>query len=148
MKAVTLSSKGGPPKLVTDRPKPRLSPTYLLIRMYAVALNPADVAIIDYGMGEAGCLLGCDYAGVIEAVGDGVHRDFKVGERVCGCMRAGDPYEKENGCFAEGIVVKADVALRVPGGLGWEEACTLGVTGLTTGRCFVGCPLQNVLMWR
>lgn len=137
MKAVIISSKGGPPTVINDRPLPRLRPTYLLVRTYAVALNPADVAIIDYAMGDAGCLLGCDYAGVIEAVGEGVQRDLKVGERVCGVMRAGDPLERENGCFAEWVCVKADVCWKVPEGMGWEEACTMGVMGVTTGRCLV-----------
>ncbi|KAF2165037.1 hypothetical protein M409DRAFT_67348 [Zasmidium cellare ATCC 36951] len=134
MKALTLSSKHGPP-LLTHRPLPRLRPTYLLVRVHAVALNPADIAVVDWGLGEADTLLGCDYAGVVEAVGSEVHRDFKVGERVCGAMRPADPHERENGCFAEWVVVKADIAWRVPEGLGWEEAATLGVTGLTTGRC-------------
>lgn len=143
MKALTISAKDGPPLLVTDRARPQIRSTYLLVRVYAVALNPADVAIIDYGMGDAGCLLGCDYAGIIEAVGEGVHRDFRVGERVCGPTRAADPYNKDIGAFAEWIVVKADVAWKIPEGMGFEEAATLGVTGVTTGRCLVGVLLSQ-----
>ncbi|KAF7186583.1 Trans-enoyl reductase ACTTS2 [Pseudocercospora fuligena] len=134
MKAVIVSNPGGPAITVNDRPKPRLRETYMRVRPMAVALNPADVAIADF-MGSEGTLIGCDYAGIIEEVGAGVHRDFKMGDRVCGGQRAGDPLEKENGCFAEEIMVKADMALHIPSHMSFEEASTLGVCQLTTGRC-------------
>ncbi|KAK4505399.1 hypothetical protein PRZ48_003362 [Zasmidium cellare] len=135
MKALTISPTDITTPLLTTRPLPTLRPTYLLVRVYAVALNPADIMILDLGLGTPDALLGCDYAGVIEAVGSEVHRNFRVGERVCGAMRSADPNERENGCFAEWAVVKADICWRVPERMGWGEAATLGVTGLTAGRC-------------
>lgn len=88
-------------------------------------------------MAPEGCLLGFDYAGIVEKVGPGVIRDFKVGDRVCGPSRAGDPFDKEAGTFAEAICVKADLAIKIPKGMTFEEACTTGVIVVTTGRCLV-----------
>ena len=83
MKAVVAQEKGGPAALI-ERQTPRLRENgYILVRTVAVALNPADVLLLEY-MAEAGNLLGCDYAGIIDEVGPGVHRSFKKGDRVCG----------------------------------------------------------------
>jgi len=138
MRAVIVKEKGGPAIVVRDRPRPHLRANgYILVRPVVVALNPADVLVLDYHIAEAGNLLGSDYAGVIEEVGPGVLRDLKKGDRVCGATRAGDPLEPENGTFAELICVKADIALRMPEGMSFEDASTMGVTCVTTGRCLV-----------
>ena len=85
MKAVIVQAKYGPAALIDDRPKPQMREGYVLVKVIAAALNPADNIYMDYGIAEAGNLLGCDYAGVIEEVGSGVKRDFKKGDRICGC---------------------------------------------------------------
>jgi len=141
MRAVIDKDVGGPAIVVHDRARPSLRTNgYMIVRPVAVALNPADVAVLDFHMVQAGNLLGCDYAGVVEEVGPGVLRDFKKGDRVCGPARPGGPLEPENGTFAEVICVKADLALRIPEGMGFEDASTLGVTHITTGRCLVSLP--------
>ena len=84
MKAVIVQAKYGPAALTDDRPRPQMREGYVLVKVITAALNPADNIYIDYGIAEAGNLLGCDYAGVIEEVGPGVKRDFKKGDRICG----------------------------------------------------------------
>lgn len=138
MKAVVASEKFGVPIVVTDRPKPKLRSTWMLVRTMAVAANPADYIYLMFGEAAKGSLLGCDYAGIVEEVGSDVIRNFKKGDRVCGCTRAGDPVNPENGTAAEYIVVKADLALHIPENMSFEEAATTGVTFLTVGRCLVG----------
>ena len=88
MKAVIVQAKYGPAALIHDRPKPHMRQGYLLVKVVAAALNPADNLYMDYGMAEAGNLLGCDYAGVVEQIGPDVKRDFKKGDRICGCSPA------------------------------------------------------------
>ncbi|KAJ9621982.1 hypothetical protein H2203_006863 [Taxawa tesnikishii (nom. ined.)] len=88
------------------------------------------------GLVEPGCLIGCDYAGIVQEVGPGVRRRFMEGDRVCGCTRPADANEPENGAFAEVICVKADIQLHVPDFLSFEEAAAFGVAVLTTGRAF------------
>ncbi|KAJ6436751.1 ribonuclease H [Purpureocillium lavendulum] len=96
----------------------------------AVAVNPCDWKQVD-GLGSPGTLLGCDYAGVVEEVASGVHKIFEKGDRVCGIVHGANSSHPEDGAFAELIIVKADLQIRVPGHLSFEEAATLGV-GLST----------------
>lgn len=136
MKGVTISQKDGP-LIVVERPLPRVRPGYILVKTIAVALNPADALYLSMGLVEPGCLIGCDYAGIVQEVGPGVRRRFMEGDRVCGCTRPADANEPENGAFAEVICVKADIQLHVPDFLSFEEAAAFGVAVLTTGRAFV-----------
>jgi NADPH:quinone reductase len=75
VKAVVLKEFGGPENLsLGDLPIPRVEPRTDLIRAVAASVNPADVSIIK-GAPFSPVLpaaLGCDGAGVVEAVGDGV----------------------------------------------------------------------------
>jgi NADPH:quinone reductase-like Zn-dependent oxidoreductase len=140
MKAITVKSSGsdGQVEAVLDiRPLPKLRFGYLFTKVMAVALNPSDVVLIDLKIAVPGSLTGADYAGVVTEVGPDVQRDFKPGDRVCGATRNGDSRQPENGVFAEYIVVKADIQLKIPSSMGFEQAASLGVTTLTTGRCFM-----------
>lgn len=119
--------------VVTDRPPPKLRSGYLLVKVSAVALNPTDWKRIDLA-GPAGALSGCDYAGVVEETGLGYTKDWKKGDRICGLCHGCDQTQLENGAFAEHIVVKADVQMRVPDNLSDEEAATLGVGFITVGQ--------------
>jgi NADPH:quinone reductase-like Zn-dependent oxidoreductase len=61
-------------------PIPRLRQDYLLVQVHAVALNPTDWKHIDL-FPSVGARVGCDYAGVVLEVGDGVKDMFKEGGR-------------------------------------------------------------------
>jgi NADPH:quinone reductase-like Zn-dependent oxidoreductase len=136
MKAVIATSPTGPAKLVTDRPQPKLPPTYILVKTHSVALNPVDSKYLAYGMSTEGAVLGCDYAGTILEVGPEVRKDLMIGDRVCGGMPGhGEPLHPDNGCFAEVIIAKGDIAVKIPDGVSFEEAATTGVAWVTTGRC-------------
>ena len=69
---------------------PALRRSYMIVKVVAVAVNPADNLVIDYQLAVPGTLLGCDYAGVVVQVGEDVERDFKKGDRVCGATRPAD----------------------------------------------------------
>ncbi|KAL4809790.1 chaperonin 10-like protein [Aspergillus unguis] len=125
----------GPKKaaLVTDRPIPRLRPGYVLVRVRAVGLNPADWKHIEFA-DTPGCLLGYDYAGEVVEVGSGYSKAWKVGDRLCGLVHGGNCFEKEDGAFAEMIVVRADVQLSIPDHMSFEAAATLGTGVVTAGQ--------------
>ncbi|KAM4064108.1 zinc-binding dehydrogenase [Hirsutella rhossiliensis] len=118
-------------KLVDDRPIPKLRDGYMLVKTKAVALNPTDWKHIKSLVAEAGPVVGCDYAGVVEEVGPKVTKGFKPGDRVCGVVHGSNDVQPEDGAFAEYIVVKADVQIKVPAAMDINEAATLGV-GITT----------------
>ncbi|UCK58859.1 hypothetical protein AFCA_001695 [Aspergillus flavus] len=119
--------------LVTDRPIPALRDDYILVKTVAVALNPTDWKHIAF-LAPPGALIGCDYAGIVEEVGKAVKKPFKKGDRVCGFTHGGNAVQHEDGAFAEYIVAKGDVQIRIPDNLSFQEAATLGVGISTVGQ--------------
>jgi NADPH:quinone reductase-like Zn-dependent oxidoreductase len=68
-------------ELGDDAPIPGpLEDDWILIKTKAVALNPADWQEIEEAP-SPGSIAGCDYAGVVEAVGKNLTQ-YKVGDRV------------------------------------------------------------------
>ncbi|KAI5460835.1 chaperonin 10-like protein [Mariannaea sp. PMI_226] len=118
-------------QLVTDRPLPKLRDDYILVKTVAVALNPTDWKHIEYIVQEAGPLVGCDYAGIVEEVGPKVTKHFQKGDRIAGIAHGSNTTQHEDGAFAEHIVVKGDLQIKIPDNISFEEAATLGV-GITT----------------
>ncbi|KAB8227954.1 hypothetical protein ETB97_006742 [Aspergillus alliaceus] len=116
--------------LVTDRPLPKLRDDYILVKTVSVGLNPTDWKHIAF-LAPPGVLVGCDYSGIVEAVGKDVSKKFSKGDRVCGCVHGANAVQPEDGAFAEYIVAKGDLQMKIPDNLSFQEAATLGV-GITT----------------
>ncbi|KAL2406807.1 Trans-enoyl reductase TOXD [Exophiala dermatitidis] len=133
MKAVVMTGEPGKATLVTDRPFPRPRPGYVLADVKAVALNPTDWKHTDF-FNSKDTLLGCDFAGVVAQTGTGYSKQWKVGDRICGFVSGGNALEREDGAFAERVAVKADVALRIPDNMSFEEASSLPVAIVTVGQ--------------
>ncbi|OOQ91706.1 Protein TOXD [Penicillium brasilianum] len=119
--------------LVTDRAIPTLRDDYILVKNVSVGLNPTDWKHVAY-LAPPGVLIGCDYAGVVEAVGKDVKKPFKKGDRVCGFVHGGNAVQPEDGAFAEYIVAKGDLQTKIPDNLSFQEAATLGVGIVTVGQ--------------
>ena len=131
-KAIVIHSRGKA-EVVSDRPIPKLRDTYILVKTAAVALNPTDWKHIDF-LASPGAIVGCDYSGTVEAVGKDVTKPWKKGDRVCGFVHGADHTEHENGAFAQYIVAKGDLQMRIPQDMSFEEAATLGVGISTVGQ--------------
>lgn len=131
-KAVVLQGDGKA-SLVTDRPIPKLRPGYVLVDVKAVGLNPTDWKHID-AMNTPGSLLCCEYAGVVAETGHGYEKSWKKGDRICGFVNGANQIESEDGACAEKIVVRADIQLKIPDHMSFEEAATLGVASITCGQ--------------
>ncbi|CAI7639260.1 unnamed protein product [Penicillium viridicatum] len=132
MKAVIITQ----PKtegLVTDRPIPKLRDDYLLVKTVSVGLNPTDWKHVAF-LSPPGVLIGCDYAGTVEAVGKDVKKNFNKGDRVCGFVHGANAVQPEDGSFAEYIVAKGDVQWKIPEHMSFQEAATLGVGINTVGQ--------------
>lgn len=73
---------------VVDVPLPELPHGYMLVKVTAVAINPTDWKHIEYAdsIPCVGSTVGCDYAGVVEQVGEGGSKVFKKGDRVTGLI--------------------------------------------------------------
>jgi NADPH:quinone reductase-like Zn-dependent oxidoreductase len=132
MKAVIITQ----PKtegLVADRPLPKLRDDYMLVKTVSVGLNPTDWKHVAY-LSPPGVLVGCDYSGIVEAVGKDVKKQFAKGDRVCGFAHGANAVQPEDGTFAEYIVVKGDVQWKIPESMSFQEAATLGVGISTVGQ--------------
>lgn len=124
MHAVRAMEKGGPEVLeYSEVPSPEVRPGTLLVRVDAAGINFIDTYRRSgmYPM-EFPHIVGVEGAGVVEAVGDGVE-GFSAGDRVA--------WHDAHGSYAEQVVVKADMAMRVPAGVDAEVAAALPLQGLT-----------------
>lgn len=83
-KAIVYVEKGK--AAIQDVPIPKLRDDYVLVKVNAVGLNPTDWKHIDYGNTDPGTRSGCDYAGIVEAVGHKVQKAFKKGDRITGVV--------------------------------------------------------------
>lgn len=132
IKAVVITKPGTAE--VKTVPLPTLPDDYILVRTTAVAVNPTDWKHIDNTAGTEGTRSGCDYAGVVEQVGPSVTKPFAKGDRICGLVHGANKVQPEGGAFAEYIIVKGDLQIKIPDNLTDEEAATLGV-GVSTVVC-------------
>ncbi|HEY9812012.1 MAG TPA: alcohol dehydrogenase catalytic domain-containing protein, partial [Candidatus Sericytochromatia bacterium] len=83
MKAVVMKAPGEPEVLqLLEVPDPRIqTSTEILVRLVAAGVNPIDTKLRKRGTfypDQMPVILGCDGAGVVEAVGSNVQR-FRVG---------------------------------------------------------------------
>lgn len=132
MKAVVMTAVGDPEVLqVREVPKPQIQhSTELLVRLKAAGINPIDTKIRQRGAFYPDALpaiLGCDGAGIVEAVGDGV-QSFQVGDAVyfCNGGLGGHP-----GNYAEYAVVDERFAARKPASLSFAEAAAVPLVLIT-----------------
>ena len=123
MKALLSITPGGPETLVIqDVPPPAAGPNDLLVRIKACAINFPDVLIIEdkYQFKPPRPFApGCEFAGIVEAVGANVH-GWRVGDRMIGSA--------VNGGLAEQIAIPARAAFYLPGQRSFEEGAALITT--------------------
>ena len=86
MKAILMNAPGEPEVLtVADIPIPALtSPCSVLVKLHAAGVNPIDTKVRKLNMyhpDKLSSILGCDGAGVVEAVGSSVTR-VRLGDEV------------------------------------------------------------------
>lgn len=121
-----LQSKNGPFATVkTAYPTP--GPNDVTIRNKAVGLNPIDwkKRLIGINIESWPTVLGDDFSGVVEAVGDSV-KDFKVGDEVFALAGSHDPSAKgATQAHQEVVRVPAHYVAMKPTALSWEEAASL-----------------------
>lgn len=103
----------------SDVPDPVIGDEDVLVKIYAAALNRADL-LQRQGKypSPAGCpeWMGLEIAGVVERVGKDVSR-WQVGDRVCALLGGGG--------YAEYVAVKQDMLMPIPRGLSMVEAAAL-----------------------
>jgi NADPH:quinone reductase len=127
MRAVVITRSGGPEVLeLRDRPTPEPGPSQIRVRVRASSLNRADLmqrrGRYPAPPGAPDEIPGLEYAGEVDAVGQGVGL-WAGGNRVMGIVAGGG--------HAEYVCIHEREAIRVPHNLSWEEAGAIPEVFLT-----------------
>ena len=137
MKAVTVQKAGGIESLkVCDVDKPSIiEANQVLIQVFAAGVNPIDTKLRANGLYFAEqypAILGCDGAGVVEAVGSAVS-GFSAGDPVYYCYGGlGQQVNHHSvGNYAEWIVVPAEFVAAKPESLGYLQAAAAPLVLIT-----------------
>lgn len=132
MKAVLMTAIGNPDVLqLQEVEKPILvGETEILVKLRAAGINPIDTKLRSRGTfypDKMPAILGCDGAGIVEAVGSGVEK-FRVGDEVYFCSGGlGDRY----GNYAEYTVVEERLVAPKPKTLSFAEAAAAPLVLIT-----------------
>jgi NADPH2:quinone reductase len=131
MKAAFITATGSPDQFqVASMPDPVAASGEVIVQVACSALNPIDLYI------RAGTIPmpiplpfipGCDFAGKVESVGEGV-TDLKPGDRVWGSNQG---LLGRQGTLAEKIAVKREWIYRSPDGVSDTVLAASALTGIT-----------------
>lgn len=132
MRAVLMTGTGSPDVLqVAEVPAPVLQRnTEVLVRLKAAGVNPIDTKLRQRGTffpDRMPAILGCDGAGIVEAVGSAVQK-FRPGDEVYFCNGGigGHP-----GNYAEWAIVDEAFAARKPASISFAEAAAAPLVLIT-----------------
>ncbi len=133
MKAILMTASGDPDVLtLTEISQPTInSPTAILVKLKAAGINPIDTKLRQRGTfysEEMPAILGCDGAGIVEAIGSEVTR-FQPGDEVYFC--AGGLGKTRTGNYAEYAVVEEHRVALKPTTLSFSEAAAAPLVLIT-----------------
>lgn len=128
-----MTAPGAPEVLqLQEVPEAKLqNDTEILVRLHAAGVNPIDTKLRQRGTfypDQMPAILGCDGAGVVEAVGSGVQQ-FRVGDEVYFC--AGGLGKSNTGNYAELTVVDERLVAPKPASLSFAEAAAAPLVLIT-----------------
>ncbi|UXX82369.1 zinc-dependent alcohol dehydrogenase family protein [Roseovarius pelagicus] len=133
MKAMTLNAYGNDaPFDEAQISRPVVAAGQVLVRIKATSVNTIDTMIKDIGNDlplspELPAVLGMDFAGIVEEVGEGV-TGFAKGDEVYGCAGG---LAHLPGALAEFIPADARLIAHKPKALSMREAAALPLVGIT-----------------
>lgn len=134
MRAMVLNEYGDNATFqLTDMPRPEAGPGQVLVRVAATSVNTVDTMIRQLGQEnlplspDLPAVLGMDFAGTVESVGEGV-TGFAPGDEVFGC--AGGLADLQ-GALADYMVADARLIANKPKRLSMREAAALPLVGIT-----------------
>jgi NADPH2:quinone reductase len=133
MKAIIMTGAGSTDVLkLVDLPNPVISQSQqVLVKIKAAGINPIDTKIRQRGTffpEYSPAILGCDGAGIVEAIGAEVTK-FQVGDEVYFC--SGGLGKENTGNYAEYAVVQQDYLALKPKSLSFAEAAAAPLVLIT-----------------
>jgi NADPH:quinone reductase-like Zn-dependent oxidoreductase len=124
--AAWIKSAKAKPLVVESAPYPTANPGEVVVKNGAVAVNPVDWKVQDYGFAvtEFPNVLGTDVAGTVDSVGEGVTR-FKKGDRVLAHAVGLATGKAANGGFQLFTSTQEILVSKIPDSLTFTEATVL-----------------------
>ncbi|KAH6972256.1 chaperonin 10-like protein [Ilyonectria sp. MPI-CAGE-AT-0026] len=101
---------------------------HLLIKVAFAAQNPTDVLCFDNKIFGDGRVLGCDFAGRVDAVGSNVSR-LKKGDKVAGLIWGGEI--KGLGAYSDYTIADENICFKIPDNTPLEQAATVPLAATT-----------------
>jgi len=130
MRAIVMQETGTPDTLkLIDMPMPDMAADEALVKIFAAGINPVDTKLRKNGLyiGKPPAILGCDGAGIIEAVGNKV-TDFEVGDAVYFCYGG---LGQQSGTYAEFAAVPERFLARKPDSIDFIDAAAAPLVLIT-----------------
>jgi len=125
---------------ITTRSIPNPGPHEIVVRNHAVAVNPVDWKIQDYGftIKTYPVVIGSDGAGIITSLGSSV-TGFKVGDRVTGF--AGSIYNNDpnQGSYQNYTILRDIATTKLPDSMSFEEGSVFPMAMATAAVAFFTC---------
>ncbi|KAH7340065.1 hypothetical protein BKA66DRAFT_44676 [Pyrenochaeta sp. MPI-SDFR-AT-0127] len=117
-----------------EAPVPELADDMLIVRNFAVSLNPVDTKIVG-SLATPGAIAGVDYAGKVVAIGAKTKTAAKIeiGDRICGTVQGMHSLTPAVGAFAQYVGANDITALKMPDGMSFEEGASMGCVMGTIG---------------
>ncbi len=135
MKAIGLTEFGGPEVLKTvELPTPEPGPGEVRVRVTAVTVNPTDATFRSGGRASALAdvarpyIPGVDFAGVVDALGEGTDGRLAIGAPVVGLV---NPFGPRGGTYAQFIVLDERSVVAGPHRASAAESSTLLLNAVT-----------------
>jgi NADPH:quinone reductase len=131
MKAVLMTAAGNPEVLqLQEVPKPSPQPTEILVKLKAAGINPLDTKLRKRGTfypDQMPAIIGCDGAGIIEAIGTEVTK-FRIGDEVYFCNGGLGGHQ---GNYAEYTTIDEKFAAKKPNSVSFAEAAAAPLVLIT-----------------
>ena len=129
---------------VAEIEKPTIKAGHVLVKIAASSVNTVDTMIRKMGKDlplspDAPAILGMDFAGTVEAVGEGV-TGFSIGDEVYGC--AGGLADLP-GTLAEYIVADTNLMAQKPTNISMREAAALPLVAITAYEGLTRASIQK-----
>lgn len=134
--AAVLEKPGSALKPLT-LPIPNPEENEILIRNHAIAANPADWKIRDFGghLDVFPTVLGSDVCGVVSATGSKVTK-FKVGDRVAGFALVIYNKKPEHGAWQTYTILQEGATIRIPEFVSYEDGATFPMAFATVAVAY------------
>ena len=136
MKAISIDQFGGLEVLKEkDVPIPKPGRSEVRVKIKAVGFNPVDVKRrLGVYPTKFPKILGTDFSGVVDAVGDVAH-SYSVGDEVFGLAEG----PASNGSYAEFVCVPQQFIAKKPKNLSFEQTAAIPIAYLTAFQALIGC---------